>query len=90
MDKKIDVVNDLAELTSLQKQKIRKKKYIFISQSASFEQSLAEPSHIISSTPEWENPNNKTSLIVSSVPLIWVAYAMHYAWCVSTKYKVYP
>ena len=46
MDKKIDVVNDLAELTSLQKQKIRKKKYIFISQSASFEQSLAEPSHI--------------------------------------------
>ena len=37
MDKKIDVVNDLAELTSLQKQKIRKKKYIFISQSASFE-----------------------------------------------------
>ena len=37
MDKKIDVVNDLAELTSLQKQKIRKKKYIFISQSASFD-----------------------------------------------------
>ena len=36
MDKKIDVVNDLAELTSLQKQKIKnKKKYIFISQSAS-------------------------------------------------------